>query len=230
MFTRICSTFLQNSRKFLPMLIVLALVAVAAATDIFSLGLQQAIRQALLDYCHKLMPFAIDLLIAAVMVNLAFVFYKPITSGFEKVLDKSHASPRGKELTLKIFKFFYWAIVLFFVLSLTAAEFLGRFVIGFGVFGAALTLSLQGAANDFICGLLIQFTRKITENDMVKLEGLDVKGKVTAVGMLSTTVESASDVIRVPNREVWARAVKTEKPAKSPIILPPGVDYPGSKS
>ena len=226
MITRICSVFLRNIRRFIPMLIVLALVAVAAATDVFSLGLQQAIRQALVDYAHKLMPFAIDMLIAAVLVNLAWVFYKPMTIGVEKVLEKTHASPRGKDLALKLFKFFYWMIVVFLVLSLTAAEFLGRFVVGFGVFGAALTLSMQGAANDFICGLLIQFCRKVTEGDQVKIEGLDVKGKVAEVGMLSTTVDTATDVIRVPNREVWARAVKTEKPAKSKIILPPGVDYP----
>lgn len=232
MLTRVCSTIMRNYRKFIPLLMVIAVVIVATVTDVFSPGIQHALRQAFVDYFHKLLPFAIDMLIAAVMVNVAWVFYRPFCAGFEAVLSKTHASERSKELTLKLVKFFYWAVVVFLVLGLTAAEFLSRFVIGFGVFGAALTLSLQGAANDFICGLLIQFCRKVTEKDDVKVEGLDVKGNVKEVGMLSTTIESATDIIRVPNREIWARAVKTQKPAKSTILLPPGYssETPASNS
>lgn len=218
--------FFRNFRKFIPMLVLLVLFALAAGTDIFSASIRESLQAAAVAYFHKLLPFAIDLLIAALMVNLAWLFYKPVMSGFERILDRSGASPRGRELSIKLLKFFYWAVVVLFVLTLTAAEVIGRFVVGFGVFGAALTLSMQGAANDFICGLLIQLTRKVTENDDVKLEGLDVKGKVSNVGYLASTIESDTDLVRVPNREIWARAVKVAKPKKSSILLPPGVNYP----
>lgn len=225
---RIVTTFFRNFQKFLPMLLVIVLVTVASVTDVFSPYIHVTLRQAFLDYFHKMLPFAIDLMFGALMVNIAWVFYKPFCTAFEAVLSKTHASDRGKDLSLKLFKFFYWSVVAVLVLSLTAAEFISRFIVGFGVFGAALTLSLQGAANDFICGLLIQFTRKITEKDEVKVEGLDVQGSVREVGMLSTTIESKADVIRVPNREIWARALKTKKPAKSPLLLPPDYQDPRS--
>ena len=80
----------------------------------------------------------------------------------EKVLEKSGASKRGQDLSLKLLKFIYWAAVIFFVLSLTASEFLGRFVIGFGVFSAALTLALQGAANDFFKRLPLEIELNFT--------------------------------------------------------------------
>jgi len=226
--TRIFATFFRNFQKFLPMLLVIALVTVASVTDVFSPYIHVTLRQAFLDYFHKMLPFAIDLLFGALMVNVAWVFYRPFCTAFETVLSKTHASDRGKDLSLKLFKFFYWAVVAVLVLSLTAAEFISRFVVGFGVFGAALTLSLQGAASDFICGLMIQFTRKLTEKDEVKVEGLDVQGIVREVGMLSTTIEAKAEIIRVPNREIWSRALKTKKPAKSTLLLPPDYQDPRS--
>lgn len=220
MLKRLLQGFAANYRKLIPMAVLITLACLALGTDWLSKDVHLLLRQAFLDYFHKMLPFAIDLIIGAIMVNVAWLFYRPVCNGFEKMLDRSGASERGRTLSIKLFKFFYWAIVVFMVLTLTAAEILSRFVIGFGVFGAALTLSLQGAANDFICGLLIQVTRKLTENDQIKLEGLDVQGTVANVGYLSTTIEAESACIRVPNREIWARAVKVLKPAKSKILLP----------
>lgn len=213
----------KNFGKILPMLTLLLLFGLAAGTDIFSAPVRDSLRTAALDYFQKLLPFAIDIAIGLFMVNVAWLFYRPVIAGLEKVLEKTSSSQRGKDLALKLAKFFYWAVVLFFVLTLTAAEVIGRFVIGFGVFGAALTLAMQGAANDFICGLLIQLTQKVKEGDNLKLEGLDVKGKAVSVGYLSSIIESESDQIRVPNREIWSRAVKVAKP-KSSIILPSGLN------
>ncbi len=220
MLKQILDSFLRNYRKLLPTLVMVLLVSMALGTDFFSASLHVTLRQAFVDYFHKLMPFAIDLMVAAIMINVAWLFYKPFCLGLEKVLDKTGASDRGKVLSLKLSKFFYWAIVVFLVLTVTAAEFLSRFVVGFGVFGAALTFSFQGAANDFICGLLIQFSRKLVDFDKVKLEGLDVEGTVTNVGYLSTTVDSDTAIIRVPNREIWGRAVKVKKPEKSTLWIP----------
>lgn len=225
MLKHILDILLRNYRKLIPTAVLLALAFVAGGTDFFSKGVHDALQAALSEYAQKLMPFAIDLIVACFTINLAWLFYKPVCSGFEKVLERSGASPRAIDLSLKLLKFFYWGIAVILVFSLTAAEILGRFVIGFGVFGAALTLAMQGAANDFICGLLIQFTRKVVEKDSVKIEGLDVQGVVASVGYLSTVLNGEGARIHVPNREIWSRAIKVIKP-KSPILLPAGLDYP----
>ena len=83
---------------------------------------------------------------------------------------------------------------------------------------------MQGAANDFISGVLLHFSPKLKEGDDISLVGLEVKGKVLDIGYLSTRVEGPDGLLVVPNREVWSRAVKVGKPVKapSPIILPPG--------
>lgn len=219
MLRHIFGSLLRNYRKLVPTVVMLIIVSIAGGTDFFSVGVHKAMQGAFVDYFHKLQPLAIDLMVAAIMLNIAWLFYKPSCTAFENILARSGASERGKALSLKLGKLFYWVIVIFIVLSVCAAEFLGRFVVGFGVFGAALTLSMQGAANDFICGLLIQFSRKLADNDQIKLEGMDVAGIVTNVGYLSTTLDSEGTVIRVPNREIWGRAVKVFKP-KSKILLP----------
>jgi len=221
MFKQIWQSLGQSKKRVLFTLVLIALAVVGGVTDSFSKVVHASLQQAFVDYFHKLTPFAVSLLVAAIMYNIASIFYKPICAGVEKVLEKSGVPQRGQDLSLKLTKFLYWAVTVFLILSLTESELLGRFVIGFGVFGAALTLALQGAANDFICGVLLQVTRKISVGDQIKIEGIEVEGKVTSVSYLSTVVETEAEMIHVPNREVWSRAIKVAK-LHSSLIIPAG--------
>lgn len=218
--------------KLMPLFIIAAFITVAAVTDTFGLGVRETVRSTLLELATQLKPMMAKLLLAMFMLYIAWFTYTPFCNATQRILCQSGASQRGRDLVLKIVKFLFWAITLFLVFTFAAEEFFGKFVVGFGVFTAALTLSLQGAANDFICGLLIQFTRKVVEGDNVTLEGLQVAGIVKSVGYLSTIVDTTAAVVHVPNREVWGRAVKVLKPEpkKRLIIMPTGVEYPAEKT
>ncbi len=226
MIGKLLNALRNNYRKLLPLAAVIALACVAASSNLFGREVQETVHAALVDLAVTAAPMIKNLIIGLIVFNLAWVFYSPLCSGLEKLMCQSGASPRAKELSLKLLKFVYWALTIFLLFTFAAGDVLGKFVVGFGVFGAALTLSLQGLANDFLCGLMIQFARKINEGDDVSIDEGKLQGKVRSVGYLSTIIDGETAVIHVPNREIWARAIKVLKPQpkKSLLILPPGFE------
>lgn len=231
MFHRLLTGLRDNYRKFIPGLVVLVLCIIAASTNILGQGVRETVQAAFSELAAQAVPLIKNLIIGLIVFNAAWLLYSPLTRGLERLMCQSKASPRAIEVSLKLLKFFYWALTVFLLFTFAAADVLGKFVVGFGVFGAALTLSLQGVANDFLCGLMIQFSRKINEGEDISIDDGKLQGKVRSIGYLSTIIDSEAAVIHVPNREVWARAIKVLKPQpkKSLLILPPGYEPDNNK-
>jgi small-conductance mechanosensitive channel len=212
-------------RKLLPTILLVSVAIIAGATDIFSNTVRDVVSKVFAEYGQKVLPFAIQALIGGIVINIAYLLYQPIRSGVEKALQKQGASDRGKNLALKSLQLVYWGMAVFLAAAIIAPDLLSKLFLGISLLGAALTLAMQGAANDFISGVLLHFSPKLKEGDDIALIGLDVKGKVQDIGYLSTRIEGPDGLLVVPNREVWSRAVKVVKPVKAPslIIIPPGV-------
>lgn len=216
-----------HARKLLPTIILVVLAVLAGATDVFSHQVRELVTRMFQDYATKLIPFALNALIGCIILNVAYLVYHPLRDGLARAMASSGASERGKNLVMRGMQLLYWAVAIFIALTLVAPDVLSKVFLGGSLFLAALTLALQGAANDFICGMLLQFSPRFKIDDDIQIVGMDVKGKVKDIDYLSTEVLAADGLIRVPNREVWAKAVKVVKaePAKSPIILPADVRF-----
>ncbi len=176
----------------------------------------------------RLLPSLQNLLLGGLLLSIAWLIYNPIRNILNRALDASHASQRGKIVVLRASQLLYWGIAIFLSASVIAPEALSKMFIGVSLFGAALTLALQGMMNDFICGVLLSFSPRFKIGDEVQLVGMEVKGKVVDVGYLATIIETSDATVTVPNRELWSRATKNMKPAPPPpskIILPPGYDF-----
>ncbi len=213
-------------RRLLPTIVLLVLAVLAGATDTFSTTVHELFSKSLRERAAEFMPSVINILIVAILANIAWLLYHPLCNALARVLNDSGASDRGKQFALKVIKLAYWAVIGFVILSGFASELMGKFLLGFSVLGAALTLAMQGAANDFISGVQMQFTKRVRSGDNVQILGLDVAGKVVDVGYTSTLIEAADGIISVPNRLVWERAIKVKPPApaKHLIIVPPGIE------
>lgn len=212
-------------RKLMPTIVLLVIATVAGATDVFSANVQNFVQNTLKQWLHDLRPLGVNILIAVIIVNLAWFFADPFKRVAEKSFDRSGASGRGKSLGMKVVVLVYWGLLIGVLLTMFASEFMGKMVLGFSVLGAALTLAMQGAANDFICGVLMQFSCRVRDGDNVKIIGLDVEGKVLDVGYLSTTVDSSDGTLTVPNRKIWESVIKVKKAPPSKLILPEGVKW-----
>lgn len=206
-------------RKLMPSLTLLTVLVLVLGTDWFNSAVKNWVETTLKERATSLMPVAIDLLIAGVILNIAWLAHGPLSRMAEKAFDRSGASERGKQLGLKVVTLVFWGFVVMTVLSMFASELMGKFVVGFSVLGAALTLAMQGAANDFICGVLMQFSQRVRCGDDIKVVGMEVDGKVKDIGYLSTTVDGADGVLTVPNRKIWESVLKVKKPQKKPSLL-----------
>lgn len=214
---------LRNYRKLIPTVLLVTLVVVAGTTTfLFGKGVHEAIRQQFVAFGASMLPHVIHILIGCIALNIAWLLHAPLGKALDKIFETTGVSPRARNLTTKIIKAGYWSLIVFVVLGFTASEFLGKLAISFGTIGVALTFVLQGVAQDAVCGLLVQFTRKVNEGDEIELD--KVKGKVINVGYLSTTVSVPEGTDHVPNREIWSKTVRVLKPKKSPIILPSGFE------
>jgi|AGTN01.1.fsa_nt_gi Small-conductance mechanosensitive channel len=195
-------------RKMIPLVILVGLAVLAGGTDVFSAAIQTQVIEVMKKYLEELIPFAASIFVGMVFMCLAYVLYDPLKAGMEKALNLSHADNRRKMLISRGAILVYWIVSIFVGTSFISADFLSKLVVGVGLVGAALTLALQGIANDFIAGILLNFSPKCCVGDEIELVGLAVKGKVTDIGYVQTVVETPTERFEVPNREVWSRAVK----------------------
>jgi small-conductance mechanosensitive channel len=210
-------------RQLIPTLIMIGLVALAGGTDVFSKVVHDLVSKSLHQRVAEFMPYAINLMFVLIFFNIAYVLFHPLSCGVQRVLGKTDATERGKQLATRAFKLVYWSVIVIFVLSLFAQELMGKFVLGFSVLGAALTLAMQGAASDFIAGWMMQFSRRVRVGDDIKVLGSDgPEGKVLDVDYVQTVLETTDGVVTVPNRQMWEKAVKVKKPEPSKLILPEG--------
>jgi small-conductance mechanosensitive channel len=205
---------------FLFTVVLLTVGALAGATDVFSEQVHTFTGKLLSERATAAAPELLNLLIAVVLFNIVFLCYSPMVKALRRLLNKTPGSERGKGLALKAFRLIYWGVAVAAIGSLFAQELMSKLVLGVSVFGAALTLSMQGVANDFICGVMMQFTRRLNDGDGVEVIGIEgASGKVIDVGYLETVIEAGERRISIPNRKIWENALVHTK-SVSPVILP----------
>lgn len=211
-------------RKLLPTIILMTIGILAGATDVFSAHVHRLVSTTLNERAKALMPMAVNFLIIAILFNIAYLLYGPAVATAERVLRQSGASDRGKTFALRAAKLLYWLLTTFTIVSIFAPELMGKLFLSFSVLGAAITLALQESAKNFICGLLMQFTRRVQPGENLKaMGGSDVEGKIVDIGYLFTVVEGENGTMTVPNTHIWDRSL-LQKKEQSKILLPPGVD------
>lgn len=219
-------------RKYLPTIVLLVLVVIFGATTWFGDALHKSIMETLKGYGILLLPIVGDLLVGALFLSVAKLFYEPIANGVQRALDRSGASNRGKTLVKRTVQLLYWGIAIFLAASMVAPEVLAKLFLGVSLFGAALALALQGVMKEFISGVLLQLMPKFEVGEYIEVVGLaGAKGKVLDIQYTTTILEPFEkdcDLIMVPNSKFMDAAVKKipapkpPEPPPSKLILPSG--------
>lgn len=200
-------------KKAIPLVIIGVLAYVFAGTDVLSAAVQTQLIDVFKTYVQGIVPYTANILVGLIFVCLANLLYDPLKAGLEKALNLSRADERGRRIVSRGVLLAYWLTAIIVGVSFIAPNFLSKLVVGFGLFGAAIALALQGIANDFIAGVLLNFRPKFCVGDDIELIGVAVKGRVTDIGYVLTVLETSEGVMTVPNREVWSRPVKVTKTA-----------------
>ena len=201
-------------RRFLPLVVLISLAFVAGGTDFLSEAIRVQVIEAMKEFLLGFKPMLGNIYLGLVVLSLLFALAHPIRLGIMKFLNLSGANERGRKLVLRATNLIYWVAMIVIGVSFIAPGFIANMMVGFGVFSAALVISLKGLANDLLSGVQLSFSNKFKVGDYVEIVGLaGVKGLVQDVGYVSTTIHNPDtpedDTIVVPNRELWNRAVKS---------------------
>ncbi|MCA9802057.1 MAG: mechanosensitive ion channel family protein [Cyanobacteria bacterium HKST-UBA02] len=208
-----------KGKKFLPLIILIGLAVLAGGTNVFSDALQNQVVEVFRKYLEQLVPMSANIFAGLLILSLMYVLYDPLTVGVDRALAATSASNRGKVFVARSLRLAYWVGAVLIGVSFIAPGFFSKIALGVGLLGAALTLALQGLANDLIAGVMLSFSPKVQVGDDIELVGLSVKGKVSDIGYVMTVIQGSGERFSVPNREIWSRAVRTSLP-KSSIIRP----------
>lgn len=200
-------------KKAIPLVIIGVMAYVFAGTDVLSAAVQTQLIDVFKNYVQGIVPYTANILVGLIFICLANLLYDPMKVGLEKALNLSRADERGRRIVSRAVLLGYWLVAIVVGVSFIAPNFLSKLVVGFGLFGAAIALALQGIANDFIAGVLLNFRPKFCVGDDIELIGVAVKGRVSDIGYVLTVLETTEGVMTVPNREVWSRPVKVTKTA-----------------
>lgn len=215
-------------RKLIPLVIVVGLASLIAGTDVLSAAVQNQVIDLFKSYAQGLVPYTANICVGLIFVCLMNLLYDPMKVGLDKALNLGHADERGKRVVSRAVMLIYWVFVVVVGVSFIAPDFLAKLVVGFGLFGAAIALALQGLANDLIAGVMLNFRPKFCLGDDIELIGVAVKGKVTDIGYVLTVLDTAEGTITVPNREVWSKPVKVAKPGGTGATTGGAISCPGA--
>lgn len=197
-------------RRFMPFLALVVLAFLAGGTAVFSEAIQNQVIGVAKEYLVQLKPMVGNIYFGLVLVSLMYAVYEPITGAIEKILRVSGTEDRGKVVVVRGVKLLYLTIAILIGVSFIAPAFLAKVFLGIGLFGAALTLALQGLANDLIAGVLLSSSPRFKVGDQIELVGLAVKGVVVDVNYVLTVIKGENgEKFTVPNRELWSRAIKS---------------------
>lgn len=82
---------------------------------------------------------------------------------------------------------------------------------GIGIVSLMLPITLQSPAQDFVCGLLIIALDKIRVNELIRIDELNIEGKVTNIHAFSTSIISplSNAITDIPNHNLWSMNIQS---------------------
>lgn len=209
-------------KRFIPFLVLVALAIVAGGTDVFSETIRLQFIDVFKSKILSMKPMLGNIYLGLVILSLMYCLASPIKLGVQKALNLTGADDRGRLIVTRAVNLLYWVAAVLIGVSFIAPNFLSSVFLGFGIFTAAITISLKDLIVDLLSGLMLSFSPKFKIGDYVEIIGLPVKGVVKDVGYVLTVIElpdtEEEDQITVPNRELWNRAVKSLPANQRPSV------------
>lgn len=209
--------------KLVPGVILLALAYLAGGTDVLGTTVRQHFSKALTDYGSTVGPFMASFLAGALFFWICWAAHPLLKKQYERILDRTTPSPRVKSLLTQSIKLSYWFIAGFISLSFIAPDLLSKVFLGISLFGAAIALAFKDIARDAISGFFLTFNPHYSLGDTVEVVGTTVKGKITDISYVQTSIETDDGKIVVPNGDMWSKSVKVFKDAVAAMASTPVV-------
>ena len=157
-------------------------------------------------FAEKGIDFAMDLLIAIVMLIVGKYLIRLVSAGAAKAFSRN-----GKKRTLisdfasSVVSKGCWALLIVMVLSRMGVN-VAPLIAGLGVTGFILGFAFQESLGNLASGMMIALNEPFKVGDFVELAGLS--GTVLEVNIMATVLATADNKkIVVPNKSAWGSPI-----------------------
>ncbi|KAF2958290.1 mechanosensitive ion channel protein [Thermotoga sp. Ku-13t] len=149
------------------------------------------------------MSVPIQLIKTAATFAVAYIVYRLLYGAILKVATKLGKEMRIKNTLRTILLTIILVIALMVVLDIWQVD-LVPYLTALGISGIAVGFAVQEPLSNFICGLLVIFTGKLHENDVVEIDG--ISGTVEAINYNHTVLRTFDGKqVLIPNKQVWSQ-------------------------
>jgi len=153
----------------------------------------------LIEYLIKVLFSVIVLLVAKI---IGAIFYKSILRFSKK---NENFQLHYKKSLKSLIGVFIYTIAIFIIISIFFQN-VGPFLAGLGVGGIIIAFAVQEPLANFICGLLIIFTKLIVEGEAIEISG--TAGIVDSIGINHVTLKTFDGKsIVIPGKKVWSSEI-----------------------
>lgn len=140
-----------------------------------------------------------------VMLLVAFVVTKVVTSGTARVMKKRGVAPGVRLAVSRLVRYVVGFIMLMVALGSAGID-LGAVLAASTVVMVGIGLGLQRTAQDFLAGLVLLFERPVQKGDFIRVR--DMSGTVEFIGARTTRVVTRDKVtLIVPNSDLTSSVV-----------------------
>ena len=150
-------------------------------------------------YTDQILDFALNILVALIIVGVGFKLSKWLVSLFRKGMEK-----RKVDLGVVTFSCSFLKIALRCIVIFMAVERLGvkgtSIVALFGSAGVAVGLALQGSLSNIAGGVLLLILKPFQVGDYIVVDGTGCEGEVASMDIFYTKLKTVDNrVIVIPN-------------------------------
>jgi len=147
------------------------------------------------------------LLIAGIVILLAYVLHKIFKRLFSKLLNLPNLPKLVAEFLFKLFNLFYVIVVIFIILDIFGIN-SWKYILGIStITGLIFGFGMQDTISNFVAGIQILIYRPIEIGDIVRID--DIEGTVKELDIMFTKI------VTFDNKEVY---ISNRRVISSPIL------------
>ncbi|WP_129408641.1 mechanosensitive ion channel family protein [Marinitoga lauensis] len=171
-----------------------------------------------------IIDYSIRIGISILVLILTKIFSKITYSSVIKFIEKTGKSLAYKNTLRVLVNIASYTLGGFIILSLIFKDFM-PFLTGLGVSGVIVAFAVQEPLSNFICGILLMFSKTIKEGDAIEVNG--ISGSVKQIDLNHTVINTFDGkLVRIPNKTMWSSSITNYWPSnirRSEINI--GVSY-----
>jgi hypothetical protein len=209
--------------KLLPIILVVGFIVISGSTTWASKQVHDQIAKQLHAFEGELLPFALNMSLAFLIVYSAWLFYGSAKTGWVNFLTRVGVAQRGMTFLTMCFQAVFWLFTVSLAFTTLAPTGLLKNVAISGGFVAAIAgvvaLGAKDAVANVFYSVCLHTLPKCAEGDYVKVEGVTpAEGVIQKINFLTSTIKRADtgQMVVLTNNLLWQNTVTIGIPPAKP--------------